>query len=64
MTESGRDTINAYFRLIDCLVARVELIEQSLRAQGIKLPEWNDEALENWISERAQRMDERRDPRR
>lgn len=50
--------------VIDRLVARVEQVERALRAAGIDVPRWDDEVVEEWITERARRQEEYRDPRR
>lgn len=50
--------------VIDRLVARVEQIERALRAAGIELPTWDDDVVEEWITEQARRQEEYRDPRR
>jgi hypothetical protein len=50
--------------VLDRLVARVDELERAVRAAGIDVPAWNDDVIEEWISEQSRRREEARDPRR
>jgi hypothetical protein len=58
------DALSAYARVIDCLIARVSAVEDSMRAAGMHVRETDQDALEEWIEARARRSTEAGDPRR